>query len=248
MSDQQVVGIIPARYDSTRLPGKPLLEIQGQPMIQHVYKRAEEADILDEVIVATDDLRIKEAVLDFDGRAVMTSADHQTGTDRLAEVAAEIEADLIVNVQGDEPLITSEMITAAVQPLLADQKAVMSTLKHQITDDEEIKNPNLVKVITDQNNNALYFSRSPLPYCRDQEAELDYYKHIGLYVYRREFLLKFAQLAVTPLEKAESLEQLRALEQGYKIKVAETEANPLGVDTAEDLDRVREIMEAMNDE
>ncbi|GAB6099444.1 3-deoxy-manno-octulosonate cytidylyltransferase [Halanaerocella petrolearia] len=237
----KVVAIIPARYSSTRLPGKPIKKINNKPMIQHVYERTNQAQNLDQVIVATDDERIYQAVKEFGGRVEMTSSDHQTGTDRLAEVAQDIEADVIVNVQGDEPLIAPEMIDQAVGPLLEDKSLQMGTLKHPITDSEELENPNLVKVVTDKNDFALYFSRSPIPYPR-QENDITYYKHIGLYVYRREFLLQYTDLPATPLEQQESLEQLRALENGYRIKVIETEHQSIGVDTPQDLEKVRELV------
>ncbi|SJZ47310.1 3-deoxy-manno-octulosonate cytidylyltransferase [Selenihalanaerobacter shriftii] len=243
MEDKEVVGIIPARYASTRLPGKPLVDICGKPMIQHVYKRTSQTEVLDRVIVATDDQRIQKAVNQFGGEVVMTSKDHQTGTDRLAEVATEIEADIIVNIQGDEPLIASEMIEEAVKPLLKDEAIVMGTLKKEIKGLTELNNPNLVKVVTDKEGYALYFSRAPIPHLRDNQEAGRFYKHIGLYVYQRDFLLKFAQMESTSLEEMESLEQLRALENGYRIKVVETKHTSIGVDTEEDLVKVRELME-----
>ncbi|WP_408955151.1 3-deoxy-manno-octulosonate cytidylyltransferase [Natroniella sp. ANB-PHB2] len=234
----QVTGIIPARYASTRLPGKPLKEIAGQPMIEHVYRQAIAADSLDQVIVATDDQRIYQAVEDFGGQVEMTSKQHQTGTDRLAEVAQNLDTGIIVNVQGDEPLLNPKMIDQAVEPLLDDSTIQMGTLKHKITEQEEIESPHIVKVITDQDGFALYFSRAAIPYPR-QATGLNYYKHIGLYVYRRDFLLNYTEMKQTPLEKEESLEQLRVLENGYRIKVVETEYQAIGVDTPEDLERVR---------
>ncbi|KXS45898.1 MAG: 3-deoxy-manno-octulosonate cytidylyltransferase (CMP-KDO synthetase) [Candidatus Frackibacter sp. T328-2] len=243
MESKRVVGIIPARYASTRLPGKPLVDIRGKPMVQHVYERTSKAAVLDEVVVATDDERIKEAVLNFGGEVVMTSKNHQTGTDRLAEAARDIEADVIVNVQGDEPLIAPEMIEEAVRPLLNSEEVVMGTLKKRIKDLTELKNSNLVKVVTDQNDYALYFSRAPIPFLREDREGIDFYKHIGLYAYQKEFLLDFAQMESTTLEQMESLEQLRALENGYRIKVVETKYSSIGVDTEEDLVKVREMME-----
>ncbi|MCK8816351.1 3-deoxy-manno-octulosonate cytidylyltransferase [Natroniella sulfidigena] len=237
----QVIGIIPARYASTRLPGKPLKEIVGQPMIQHVYQQAEAADSLDQVIVATDDERIYQAVKEFGGQVEMTSKQHQTGTDRLAEVAQNLEAEIIVNIQGDEPLLNPEMIDQAVEPLLADSTIKMGTLKHKITEQDEIESPHIVKVVTDQDGFALYFSRAAIPYPR-QETGMNYYKHIGLYVYRRTFLLNYTEMEQTSLEEQESLEQLRVLENGYRIKVVETEHEAIGVDTPEDLEKVRRAM------
>jgi 3-deoxy-manno-octulosonate cytidylyltransferase (CMP-KDO synthetase) len=240
---KKVVGIIPARYASTRLPGKPLIDICGKAMIQHVYERASQATVLDKVIVATDDQRIKDEVIDFGGEAVLTSKEHQTGTDRLAEAVDRIEADIVVNIQGDEPLIVPDMIEEAVEPLLVDESIVMGTLKKKIENLAELKNPNLVKVVTDQDDYALYFSRSPVPYWQEEGEEGIFFKHIGLYVYQKDFLLKFARLESTPLEKIESLEQLRALENGYQIKVVETEYAAIGVDTEQDLEKVRGLIE-----
>ena len=240
-----VIGIIPARYGSTRLPGKPLKTIAGKPMIEHVYRRAEKAKHLCKVYVATDDLRIKEAVTAFGGNVFMTSAEHQTGTDRLVEVVGYLDLqdeDIIVNIQGDEPLLEPQMIDELVKPLLEDPNLLMSTLKQRIEEIEELNNPNVVKVVTDRNDYALYFSRSPLPYNRTG-VEVNYFKHVGLYAYRKAFLLQYAALERTLLERAESLEQLRALENGYQIKVVETKFQTIGVDSPADLERVKKIME-----
>lgn len=240
----KIVGLIPARYHSTRLPGKPLALINGRPMIEHVYKRAVQSAYLEEVWVATDDLRIKETVEGFGGQAVMTSASHATGTDRLAEAAAKLEAEIIVNIQGDEPLIDPVMIDTAVKPLLNHPELQMATLKQEITAEEDKNSPNVVKVVTDCHNLALYFSRSLMPYPRVKGAKV--YKHIGLYVYRKDFLLQFSKMPQTPLEISESLEQLRALENGYAVYVAETDCSSVGVDTKEDLLKVEEILKGMN--
>jgi len=237
----KVLGVIPARYQSTRLPGKPLLTIGDKPMIQWVYERALTARLLHDVLVATDDRRIYDAVKAFGGQVEMTSASHPTGTDRLAEVARRHEADVIINIQGDEPLIQGEVIDAIVRPLLDDPELAMSTAKVRLTDAEQIREPSVVKVVTDESGNALYFSRSPIPYPRNGEYA-QYYKHIGLYGYRRDFLLKYIELPQTPLEMAESLEQLRALGHGYRIKVVEVASETVGVDTPEDLERVRQIL------
>jgi len=243
--------VIPARYASTRFPGKPLAEICGKPMIQWVYERSSRCTSVDRVIVATDDRRIADAVQAFGGEVVMTRADHSTGTDRLAEVAETLEADLVVNVQGDEPLIEPAMIEAAVQPLLADDSIPMGTLQTPLASLEEYLNPNVVKVITDRDRFALYFSRAPIPFPRDYADQLETCwstlpvgKHVGLYVYRRDFLLRYQALKETPLEQFEKLEQLRVLEHGYKIKVAETPMTVQGVDTPEDLRRVQSILSA----
>lgn len=243
------VVVIPARYESSRFPGKALAEIAGRPMIEHVYRRASEARSIDAVIVATDDDRIARAVEAFGGVARTTRADHRTGTDRLAEVAGEIPCGLIVNVQGDEPLLEPATIDEAVAPFAADPALVMATLSRRIDDPADLLDPNIVKVVVDRDGFALYFSRAPIPYqahgarSRRLGGQVTY-KHIGLYVYRREFLLAFARLEPTPLELAESLEQLRALEHGFRIKVVETLHDSIGVDTPEDLERVRRVAAA----
>ena len=243
-----VVGIIPARYESVRFPGKPLVDIQGKPMIQHVYERCQQVTLFEQVIVATDDLRIHDAVLGFGGNAQMTSNAHKTGTDRLAEVARDLDAEVIVNVQGDEPLTQAIMIEQAIQPLLADPDVAIGTVKHKIQTPEELFNPNAVKVISDTQDRALYFSRSPIPYIKGKDmhgdgfTEFNFYRHIGLYAYRRDFLLKFIELPHTPLEIVEGLEQLRALEHGYTIKVIETACEAIGVDTPEDLEHLRQLL------
>ncbi len=236
--------MIPARYASTRFEGKPVADLLGKPMIQHVYERCLDASSIDDVIVATDDGRIFDAVTAFGGKAVMTSATHETGTDRLAEVAAFLDVGLIVNVQGDEPLIRPEMIDLAVSPLREDRSIPMGSLKSVIKDPGELGDPSVVKVVVDREDFALYFSRHSIPYVRDGAAETVHYKHVGLYVYRRDFLLKFADMKPTPLERAEKLEQLRVLEHGYRIKVPTTEHDSIGVDRPEDLERVRKILAA----
>ena len=244
-----VTVVIPSRYASTRFPGKPLADLCGKPMIQWVYERSALCESVDRVIVATDDDRIARAVESFGGDVVMTRSDHPTGTDRLAEVAAGLDDELIVNVQGDEPLIDPAMIEAAVAPLLADDSIPMGTLKTPLTSMDEFRNPNVVKVVTDRQGFALYFSRAPIPYPRDFFDELEQRwqelataKHVGLYVYRREFLLQYPHLQATPLETQECLEQLRALEHGYRIRVAETNLVGQGVDTPEDLERVKVLL------
>jgi 3-deoxy-manno-octulosonate cytidylyltransferase (CMP-KDO synthetase) len=239
----RVVGIIPARYASTRFEGKPLADLAGKPMIQHVYERSRRAACLDDLLVATDDERIFQAVRSFGGKAVMTSPDHATGTDRLAEVCESLDADIVINVQGDEPLIEPAAIQQAARPLIADSSIVMGTLMNEIASEEELLNPNVVKVVVDKDGFALYFSRSPLPYPRPGTwGQATYYRHIGLYVYRREFLMTYAILPQTQLEKQEKLEQLRALEHGYRIRVVLTEHRSIGVDTPEDLERVRALL------
>ena len=232
--------VIPARYASTRLPGKPLADICGKPMICRVWERARRAEKPERVIVATDDQRIYDAVRKDGGEAMLTRADHPTGTDRLAEVAqAHGAVDLIVNVQGDEPLIEPSVIDELIALFEADENLQMATVMTRMEDEEEQKNPNNVKVVVDKLGYALYFSRSLLPYPRAAAAPV--YKHIGIYAYRRDFLLHYARLAPTPLEKAESLEQLRALENGYGIRVLETASRFIGVDTPEDLALVNRL-------
>ena len=241
----KILCVIPARYASTRLPGKPLKDVAGKPMICRVYDRASQAKTLSGVVVATDDERILRAVEDHGGRAMMTAKDHPTGTDRLAEVAeAYPDVDLIINVQGDEPLIEPSLIDELGRAFDGDAELQMATVMTPMEDEAEQKNPNNVKVVTDKNGCALYFSRSLLPYPRN-DAGTPVYKHIGIYAYRRDFLLAYAKMAPTPLERAESLEQLRALENGYKIKCIRTNARFVGVDTPEDLAKVNEIYRRM---
>ena len=241
----KILCVIPARYASTRLPGKPLSMIAGKPMIQHVYERACQAQLPNEVVVATDNELVEKAVLDFGGKAVMTSPDHPSGTDRLAEVALMYpDVDVIVNVQGDEPMIPPEVIDRLAEAFNGDADLNMATMK-VVMDEEDYENPAAVKVVTDQQGYALYFSRSLMPYPRNKPEGFKVFKHVGIYAYRRNFLLKYAALAPTPLEKAESLEQLRALENGYKIKVLESDFQGIGVDTPEDLAAVNALFEKM---
>jgi len=247
MAPPHVVAIIPARFASVRFPGKVLADIAGKPMVQHVYERVKQAQLVDEVWVATDDERVFHAAVAFGGQAVMTSPEHPTGTDRLAEAARYTGGDIIVNVQGDEPLIAPEVVDAAILPLLKDSGLQMATLKTPIRDEEEWQSPHVVKVVTDLEGYALYFSRYPIPYWRDRgragaTPPVQWYRHIGLYVYRREFLFQYASWPPTPLQLAENLEQLRALEHGVKIRVVETTYHAIGVDTPEDLERVRRIL------
>lgn len=235
------IAVIPARYHSTRLPGKALAEIGGRPMIEHVYRRAAAARSVAAVIVATDDERIAGAVRAFGGDVRLTSPAHQSGTDRLAEIAASLSCDLVVNVQGDEPLIEPGMIDEAVAPFAFDPALAMSTLRKRIEDDDDLANPNVTKVVVDREGYALYFSRSAIPYARPNHPPAPAWRHIGLYVYRRDCLLRLAALAPTALERSEALEQLRALEHGIRIKAVETRFYSVWVDTPEDLERVRRI-------
>jgi 3-deoxy-manno-octulosonate cytidylyltransferase (CMP-KDO synthetase) len=244
-----VVAIIPVRYGSTRFPGKPLATIGGKPMVQHVYESTSRAAGLDRVLVATDDRRIEKAVRDFGGEVVLTSKDHASGTDRLAEVAKKMEADWVVNVQGDLPFIRSQTISRTLRPLRHDRSILMGTARTPIDQKEEWFNPNVVKVVTDEGGFALYFSRAPIPFVRDQKHSVGHprspadsakdlvwgYRHVGIYVYRRDFLLKFSRLRPTELERTEGLEQLRALGYGYRIRVADVDEPSVEVDTPEDL-------------
>ena len=236
-----VAGIIPARHASTRFPGKPLTPIAGQPMIQRVFERTRSAGCIDDVYVATDDDRIAEACAAFGAPVLMTRSDHPTGTDRLAEAAAGLEHDVIVNVQGDEPLIEAFVIDAAVDALLGDPTASMSTVVHALEGDAR-DDPNRVKVVVDQQGFALYFSRSPIPHQR-VPSKAPTWQHVGLYVYRRDFLLDFVSLPRTPAEQAEELEQLRALESGHRIKVAIVEGwKSVPVDVPEDVAAVEALL------
>ena len=256
-SQQIAVAVIPARYDSTRLPGKPLLEIAGKPLVLWVAERALAASTVSRVIVATDDQRILKAVQAAGFEALMTRADHASGSDRVAEVARELDAEIIVNVQGDEPLIECETIDRAVRALIGDDEAQMATTCEPIDDPDDVLSRAVVKVIVDDEGRAISFSRNPIPFPNQAvqkhgsiEAALgaepallfSFKKHTGLYVYRREFLLQFTSWPPSPSEQAESLEQLRALDRGIKIKVVAAAAPSIGVDTKEDLARVRAMV------
>ncbi len=245
----KAIAIIPARYNSTRFPGKAIVFINGKPLIQYVYEGTKTSKLVDKVLVATDDKRIYDVVRDFSGEATMTSNKHISGTDRIAEVADNIDADVIVNVQGDEPLIKGEMVDDVIKQL-KDNNADMGTLKKSLKDANDIYNPNIVKVVTDIKGFALYFSRAPIPYYRNynlsQQSKIknhQYFMHIGIYSYRRDILLNLTKLPQSELEKAEKLEQLRALENGYKIKIDETDYEIIGVDTEEDLKKVEECLQ-----
>lgn len=235
------LGVIPSRYASTRLEGKPLKDICGHTMVEWVYKRALKSK-LDGVVVATDDERIVDEVKSFSGNVILTRKDHINGTSRIAEVCETYsDYDVIVNIQGDEPLIEPDMINSIIDSFIEDNTIPMSTLKYKLTDMAEIENPNAVKVVTDKNDFAIYFSRSVIPYPRNLNMD-NYYKHVGIYGYKRDFVMEYAKMASTPLELSESLEQLRVLENGYKIKVLETPYKIIGVDTQEELERVREYI------
>ncbi len=252
-NQNRIVAVIPARYGSTRFPGKSLVPIKGKPMIQWVYERTQQSRLVGRVVVATDDERIREAVTAFGGEAVMTSSSHQTGTDRIAEVVSKQDCDIVVNVQGDEPLIRPEMIDQAVQPLVDDASIPMGTLCRKIDSRDEAFDPNVVKVVFDNKNFAQYFSRAPIPWDRDHWsgkgslADMTLagtmFKHIGLYVYRREFLLTYTALPQTAHETVEKLEQLRALDHGHKIKVVITPYESFGVDIPDDLGKILNHLE-----
>ena len=249
---RKILGVIPARYASSRFPGKALAKVDSRTMLEHVYERVSMARYLTSIIIATDDQRISDEARRFGARVRMTRSDHVSGTDRVAEVASAEDAELVVNIQGDEPLIDPLAIDAAILPL-ADEPAIpMGTLKKLIEDPREISDPNVVKVVTDRFRNAIYFSRATIPFARPFEQEgaavsgspPAHYKHIGLYVYRKDFLLRYSELPQGPLERLERLEQLRAVENGFKIRVIETEYESLGVDTPADLERIRALLEA----
>ena len=236
-----IVAVIPSRFASTRLPGKPLVDICGKPMVQRVYEQVKKVSLFDDVLVATDDQRIFDAVTAFGGKAVMTSVDCPSGTDRLIEVATAHPADIYVNVQGDEPLIEPDVVEKLARVMLDDPALQMGTLCYPVTA-EQAQNPNLVKVVRAHNDDALYFSRSPIPFARSGGIEPEYFGHLGMYAYRREFLLDFGKLPYSTLENTEKLEQLRVLEAGIRIRCLTVQAMAPGVDTPEDLEAVRRIV------
>lgn len=244
------IGVIPARYASTRFEGKVLADLGGKPVIQHVYERAKQAKMLDDLVVACDDGRVKAAVLKFGGKAILTSPDQPTGTDRLTEVVNPIDVKVVVNIQGDEPFVQPTMIDQIVLALLNNNsKTGMATVIKKIEDEKELYDPNVVKVITDKDGYALYFSRNFIPFVRDRKAGAPileahtFYKHIGLYGYTKDFLFTFKNLPKSKLEEAEKLEQLRALEHGYRIKTIITKFDTVGIDTPEDLERARALLD-----
>ena len=244
MSSLTVVVVIPARYGSTRLPGKPLVSLAGQPMIQRVYERAKAAQRVNRVIVATDDDRILQAVQAFGGEARMTRPDHRTGTERVAEVAAHETGDVFVNVQGDEPLLDPTAVDTAVGALLDDPQSSIATVATPIKTPADIMDPNVCKVVLDFDENALYFSRAPIPWVRDTATHIQvrHLKHLGLYVFRRDALLEYPTLPQGELERIEQLEQLRWLENGWKIRVAEVEHDAVSVDVPDDIPRVEKLL------
>lgn len=255
----KVTVVIPARYASTRFPGKPLALISGKPMVQHVYERASEATLIDDVFIATEDNRIQEAVRSFGGRVVMTSSQHQSGTDRMAEVAQNVSSDILINVQGDEPFISPALIDQVASQLINSESTQMSTAQIAFKNKEDFLNPNVVKVLCDQEGFALYFSRSPIPFQRniwrenpgwihffeahslEKIQKSGVHKHLGIYGFKRQTLLNFSHWMPTALEKEEELEQLRALEHGIRIKVVTTQHESWAVDTPDDLKKVNEF-------
>jgi len=239
-----VLAVIPARHASSRFPGKPLAPIAGRPMIQHVVERVRQAELLSGVVVATDEASIKNAVEAFGGEAILTRADHRTGTDRVAEVAAHREADIYLNVQGDEPLIDPGTIDALVAALLEDDSVQIAGPCAAITQTNDIMDPNITKVVRDFDGNALYFSRAPIPWVRDRDGLVAarHWKHIGLYAFRRDALLEFPTLPPGDLERLEQLEQLRWLENGYRIRIVETEYDAISVDVPADIERVEKLL------
>lgn len=248
MKPLRVVGVIPARYASQRLPAKPLLDLLGKTMVQRVYEQAKKARRLNQVVVATDDERIAGVVRGFGGEVLMTPPEIKSGSDRVAAIAARNDGDIFLNIQGDEPLIDPRMIDQAAEILLDDSLALVGTLAKRISSHEELSNPGIVKVVVDKSSYALYFSRSIIPYVRDEQESSrwlktrTFYKHIGLYVFRKDFLLEFAKMPESSLERSEKLEQLRILENSFKIKVGFTEYDSIPIDTPEDADRVVNIL------
>ena len=243
--EPRVIVVIPARYASTRLPGKPLVPLAGKPMVQRVYERARQAQTVHKVVVATDDQRIVDVVAGFGGEARMTRVDHRTGTERIAEVAVHEQGDVYVNVQGDEPLIDPTSIDTAVATLLEEPAAQIATVATAIRHAADIMDPNIVKTVLDFDDNALYFSRAPIPWVRDtqQKVHVTYWKHLGLYVFQRDALLEYPTLPQGELEKIEQLEQLRWLENGWKIRVAEVAHDAVSVDVPEDVARVEKMLQ-----
>ncbi|WP_113928353.1 3-deoxy-manno-octulosonate cytidylyltransferase [Bacillus sp. P14.5] len=237
----KVVGVIPARYGSTRFPGKPLAIIKGKPMIQQVFEQVKRSKKIDEVVIATDHLEIVREAEKFCARVVMTSREHESGSDRIAEVTGIVEGDIFINIQGDEPLIHPSLIDEIIQ-LAEENPDHVITACTKLESTEEIDDPNVVKVVTSQKNEALYFSRSPIPYQRNT-TDISYYKHLGIYCYPKHILKEYVNLPQSPLEQAESLEQLRLIENGYKLKVLQTHYDAVGVDTPEDIAKVELIME-----
>ncbi len=238
----RVIGVIPARYESTRLKYKLLKDLRGKPILQWTWEAAKQAHLLDDLIVACDHPELKKSAEGFGAKVVLTSPDQPSGTDRIAEAVSNLEVTIVVNIQGDEPLIHPSTINKVVEAMLSDGEVLMATAKKKIDQDEEISNPNVVKVVTGKDDWAIYFSRFPIPYYRSQNISKNYYKHLGIYAYTKDFLYTFKNLGPSFLEEAERLEQLRVVEAGYKIKVVETGFNSWGVDTEQDLQHLEQIL------
>lgn len=238
-----IIGVIPARYASTRFPGKPLIDIGGKSMIQRVYEQCKKTSVLSDVIVATDDDRIAEHVLSFGGKVIMTADTHQSGTDRCAEVISTYKGkcDAVINIQGDEPFIDPKQIELLASAFNEESTQIVTLIK-KIKSEEEVRNPNVVKAIANKNNQAIYFSRSPIPYRRNPGVDITYFKHVGIYGYRKQVLAEITQLPVGKLEQAESLEQLRWVENGYSIVLKETDLETIAIDTPDDLDKVLKML------
>jgi len=238
-----IIGVIPARYASTRFPGKPLIDIGGKSMIQRVYEQCKKTSVLSDVIVATDDDRIAEHVLSFGGKVIMTAETHQSGTDRCAEVISTYKGkcDAVINIQGDEPFIDPKQIELLASAFNEESTQIVTLIK-KIKSEEEVRNPNVVKAISNKNNQAIYFSRSPIPYRRNPGVDITYFKHVGIYGYRKQVLAEITQLPMGKLEQAESLEQLRWVENGYSIVLKETDLETIAIDTPDDLDKVLKML------
>ncbi len=238
-----IIGVIPARYASTRFPGKPLIDIGGKSMIQRVYEQCKKTSVLSDVIVATDDDRIAEHVLSFGGKVIMTAETHQSGTDRCAEVISTYKGkcDAVINIQGDEPFIDPKQIELLASAFNEESTQIVTLIK-KIKSEEEVRNPNVVKAIANKNNQAIYFSRSPIPYRRNPGVDITYFKHVGIYGYRKQVLVEITQLPIGKLEQAESLEQLRWVENGYSIVLKETDLETIAIDTPDDLDKVLKML------
>ena len=237
-----VVGVIPARYESTRLQFKLLRRICGKSLLQWTWENASASHSLDRLIIACDHIELKKEAEKFGAAVILTSVEHSSGTDRIAEAMRDIDVKVVLNIQADEPLIHHSIIDRLAQEMLLDQELVMATVKKRIDYDGEINNPNVVKVVTNREDCAIYFSRSPIPFYREEESSPKYYKHLGIYAYTKDFLYTFKNLPVSPLESAEKLEQLRVLEAGYKIKVLETQFDSCGVDTEDDLYKAESLL------
>ncbi len=238
-----IIGVIPARYASTRFPGKPLIDIGGKSMIQRVYEQCKKTSVLSDVIVATDDDRIAEHVLSFGGKVIMTADTHQSGTDRCAEVISTYKGkcDAVINIQGDEPFVDPKQIELLASAFNEESTQIVTLIK-KIKSEEEVRNPNVVKAIANKNNQAIYFSRSPIPYRRNPGVDITYFKHVGIYGYRKQVLAEITQLPMGKLEQAESLEQLRWVENGYSIVLKETDLETIAIDTPDDLDKVLKML------